>query len=114
MGIALVQPCHSKVSHNAHAHGSGKEQHRIDEHLAQTCAGAGACAQHAGEDYDADDIINDGGTDDSSAEKALQVAQLLQGGHRDGHAGGGHNGANEQSPVKLRAAHCCKAVESTI
>ena len=60
MGIALVQPCHSKMSHNAHAHGSGKEQHRVDEHLAQTRAGAGACAQHAGEDYDADDIINDG------------------------------------------------------
>ena len=64
VGIALIQPCHSKVSHNAHAHGSGKEQHRINEHLAQTRAGAGACAQHTGEDYDADDIINDGGTDD--------------------------------------------------
>ena len=38
----------------------------------------GACAQYAGEDYDADDIINDGGTDDGGAEKALQVAQLLQ------------------------------------
>ena len=48
------------MSYNTHAHSSGKEQCRIDEHLAQTRAGAGACAQYAGEDYDADDIINDG------------------------------------------------------
>ena len=114
VGIALVQPCHSKVSHNAHAHGSGKEQHRINEHLAQTRAGAGACAQYAGEDYDADDIINDGGTDDGGAEKALQVAQLLQGCHRNGHAGGRHDGADEQCAVKLRAAHRRKAVECAI
>ena len=114
MRITLVQPHHSKVSHNTHAHSSGKEQRRIEEHLAQTRAGAGACAQHAGEDYDADDIINDGSTDDGSAEKALQVAQFLQGRHRNGHAGGGHDGADEQCTVELRAAHGREAVERTV
>ncbi len=88
--------------------GGGEEQHGVHQHLAQTCAGAGAGAQHAGQHHDADDIINDGGTDDGGAEKALQVAQLLQGRHRDGHAGGGHDGADEEGPVELRAAHAEK------
>ena len=42
------------------------------------------------------------GTDDGGAEKALQVAHLLQGCHRNGHAGGGHDGADEQGTVELR------------
>ena len=112
--VALVQPLHAVVHRKAHAHSGGKEQQRVDQHLAQTRTGAGTCAQHAGEHHDAHHIVNNGCTDDGGAQKALQVAQLLQGSHRDGHAGGGHNGANEQSPVKLRAAHCCKAVEGTI
>ena len=112
--VALVQPLHAVVHRKAHAHSGGKEQQRVDQHLAQTRTGAGTCAQHAGEHHDTHHIINDSSTDDGSAQKALQVAKLLQGGHRDGHAGGGHDGTDEQSPVKLRAAHCCKAVEGTI
>ena len=112
--VALVQPLHAVVHRKAHAHSGGKEQQGVEQHLAQTRTGAAAGTQHTGKHHDTHHIVNNGCTDDGSAQKALQVAQLLQGGHRDGHAGGGHNGANEQSPVKLRAAHCCKAVEGTI
>ena len=77
MGVALVQPFHGVVHHDAHAHGSGKEQQGIEQHLTQTRAGAAACAQHAGEHHDADDVIDDGSADDGGAEEALQVAHLL-------------------------------------
>ena len=114
MGVALIQPLHGVVHHKANAQCGGKEQHRIEQHLAQTRAGAAAGAQHTGKHHDANDIINDSGTDDRRAQKTLQVSKLLQGGHCDGHAGGGHDGANEQCPVELRAANCGKAVERTI
>ena len=42
------------------------------------------------------------------------MAQLLQGGHRDGDAGGRHNRTNEQCAVKFRAAHCSKAIERAV
>ena len=38
----------------------------------------------------------------------------LQGCHRNGHAGGGHDGADEQGTVELRAAHGREAVERTV
>ena len=114
MGVALVQPLHGVMDHQAHAQCSGKEQHRIEQHLAQACTGAAAGTQHAGKHHDTNDIINNSGTDDGGTQEALQVPHLLQSGHRDGHAGSGHDGANEQCPVELRAAHCCKAVEGTI
>ncbi len=112
--VAPIQPLHGVMDHQAHTHSGGKEQQGVEQHLAQTRTGAAAGTQHTGKHHDTHHIVNNSCTDDGGAQKALQVAQLLQGGHRDGHAGGGHNGANEQSPVKLRAAHCCKAVESTI
>ena len=114
MGVALIQPFHGVVHHKANAQCGGKEQQGVEQHLAQTRTGAAAGTQHAGEHHDADDIINDSGTDDGSAQKTLQVPKLLQGGHRDGHTGSGHNGADEQRPVELRAANCGKAVECTI
>ena len=49
-----------------------------DRYRWRGCAAAGT--QHAGEHHDADDIINDSGTDDGSAQKTLQVPKLLQGG----------------------------------
>ena len=61
--------------------------------------------------HDADDIIDNGGTDDGGAKEALQVAQLLQGSHGDGHAGGSHNGTDEESAVELLAAQRREAVE---
>ena len=42
------------------------------------------------------------------------MAQLLQGRHRNGHAGGRHDGADEQGTVELRAAHGREAVERTV
>ena len=48
------------------------------------------------------------------SEKALQVAQLLQGCHRNGHAGGRHDRADEQGTVELRAAHGREAVQRTV
>ena len=114
MGVALIQPLHGVVRHKANAQCGGKEQHRIEQHLAQTRTGAAAGTQHTGKHHDTHHIVNNGCTDDGGAQKALQVAQLLQGGHRDGHTGSGHNGADEQRPVELRAANCGKAVERTI
>ena len=114
MRVALVQPLHAVVHRKAHAHSGGKEQQRVDQHLAQTRTGAGTCAQHAGEHHDADDIINDSSTDDGSTQETLQVAQLLQRSHRDGHAGGSHDGTDEQCPIELRAAHGGESVEHTI
>ena len=70
--------------------------------------------QNTGKHHDADDVINDSGADDGSAQKTLQVTKLLQSSHRDGHAGSGHDSADEQRTVELRAAHCGKAVERTI
>ena len=42
------------------------------------------------------------------------MAHLLQGGHGDGHTGGGHNGTDEESTVELLAAQRREAVEQTI
>ena len=114
MGVALVQPLHGVVHHKANAQCGGKEQQGVEQHLAQTRTGAAAGAQNTGKHHDADDVINDSGADDGSAQKTLQVPKLLQGSHRDGHTGSGHNGADEQCPVELRAANCGKAVERTI
>ena len=114
MGIALIQPLHGVVHYKTHAQCCGKEQQGVEQHLAQTRTGTAAGTQHAGEHHDADDIINDSGTDDGGAQKTLQVPKLLQGSHRDGHTGSGHNGADEQRPVELRAANCGKTVERTI
>ena len=102
------------MHHKANAQCGGKEQQGVEQHLAQTRTGAAASAQNTGKHHDADDIINDSGADDGSAQKTLQVPKLLQGSHRDGHAGSGHDGADEQRPVELRAANCGKAVERTI
>ena len=114
MGVALVQPLHGVMGNDAHADGGGEEQHGVHQHLTQPCAGAGAGSQHTGQHHDADDIIDDSGTDNGGAKKALQVAHLLQGGHGDGHAGGGHNGTDEESTVELLAAQRREAVEQTI
>ena len=114
MGVALIQPLHGIMYHKANAQCGGKEQHSVEQNLAQTRTGAAAGAQHTGEHHDADDIINDSSADDGSAQKTLQVSEFLQGSHRDGHTGSGHNGADEQRPVELRAANCGKAVERTI
>ena len=112
--VALVQPLHSVVHHKAHAQCGGKEQQGVEQNLAQTRSGAAAGTQHAGEHHDADDVIYDGGTDDGGAQEAFQVAHLLQGGHRDGHAGGRHDGADEQRAVERRAAHGREAVEGAV
>ena len=111
VGVALVQPLHGEMGNDAHADGGGEEQHGVQQHLAQPCTGAGACSQHTGQHHDADDIIDNGGTDDGGAKEALQVAQLLQGSHGDGHAGGGHNGTDEEGAVELLAAQRREAVE---
>ena len=114
MGVALIQPLHGVVHHKANAQCGGKEQQSVEQHLAQTRTGAAAGTQYTGKHHDADDIINDSGTDDGRAQEALQVTKLLQGSHRDGHTGSGHDGADEQCSVELRAANCGKAVERTI
>ena len=114
MGVALVQPLHRKVCDEAHTDGRGKEEHRIEEHLTQAGAGAGTGTQHTGQHHDADDIINDCRAHDGRAEEALQMAHLLQSRHRDGNAGGRHDGANEKRLVKLRAAHGSKPIEDAI
>ena len=113
-GVAMVQPEHGFVDDEADDDGCDEEEDGVHQHIdeAGVCAAAGT--QHTGEHHDADDIINDSGTDDGSAQKTLQVTKLLQGSHRDGHAGSGHNGADEQRPVELRAANCGKAVECTV
>ena len=112
--VAPIQPLHGVMDHQAHTHSGGKEQQGVEQHLAQTRTGAAAGTQHTGKHHDTHHIVNNGCTDDGGAQKALQVTQLLQGGHRDGHAGGGHDGTDEQRTVELRAAHCGKAVEGTI
>ena len=114
MGVAVVQPLHGTVTHHTNDDGCHKEKHRVQQHLAKACARAGAGPQHTGQHHDADDIINDSGTDDGGPEKALQMAQLLQGGHCDGHAGGCHDGTDKECLIELRAAHGRKTVEQAV
>ena len=113
-GLRLIQPLHGVMDHQAHTHSGGKEQQGVHQHLAQTRTGAAAGTQHTGKHHDTHHIVNNSCTDDGGAQKALQVAQLLQRSHRDGHAGGGHDGTDEQCPIELRAAHGGEAVEGTI
>ena len=114
VGVAAVQPEHGLVGGEADDHGHHEEEDGVQQHLAQPRAGAGACPQHTGEDHDADDIVDDRRADDGGAEEAFQVPQLLQRGHRDGHAGGRHDGADEEGLIELRAAHGPKAVERAV
>ena len=114
MGVAGVQPLHGVVDDDAHTDGDKEEQHSLDQHAADAGALAGAGTQHAGQYDDTDDVINDRRADDGRAEEALQVTKFLQRCHCDGNAGGCHDGADEQRTVKLRAAHCRKAVERAI
>ena len=110
----MVQPEHGLVDDEADDDGCDEEEDGVHQHIdeAGVCAAAGT--QHAGEHHDADDIINDGCADDGGAEEALELAQLLQGGHGDGDAGGCHDGADEERPIKLRAAQRRKAVEQAV
>ena len=114
VGIALVEPLHGKVDHYAQTDGHEEEEHRVDQHLPQPGAGAGACAQHAGQHHDADHIVNDRCADDGGAKEALQVAKFLQRRHRDGNAGRRHDGADEQCFIKRCAADGRKAIERTV
>ena len=110
----MVQPEHGFVDDEADDDGGREEEDGVHQHLheAGVCAAAGT--QHTGEHHDADDIINDGCADDGGAEEALELAQLLQGGHGDGDAGGRHDGADEERPIKLRAAQRREAVEQAV
>ena len=110
----MVQPEHGLVDDEADDDGCDEEEDGVQQHIdeAGVCAAAGT--QHTGEHHDADDIINDGCADDGGAEEALELAQLLQGGDGDGDAGGRHDGADEERPIKLRAAQRRKAVEQAV
>ena len=67
-----------------------------------------------GQHDDTDDVINDGGADDRGAEEAFQLPQFLQGGHRDGNAGGGHDRTDEECAVEFRAADLPQAEERAV
>ncbi len=110
----MVQPEHGLVDDEADDDGGREEEDGVHQHLHEAGVRAAAGTQHAGEHHDADDVINDGGADDGGTEEALELAQLLQGGHGDGDAGGRHDGADEEGTVELGAAHRRKAVEEAV
>jgi len=102
------------VDDHAHADGNEEEQHRVDEHRAKACTSAGTGTDDTGQHDDTDDVINDGGAYDRGAEEAFQLPQLLQGGHRDGNASGGHDRTDEECAVKFRAADLPQAKECAV
>ena len=110
----MVQPEHGLVDDEADDDGGREEEDGVHQHLHEAGVRAAAGTQHAGEHHDADDVINDGGADDGGTEEALELAQLLQGGHGDGDAGGRHDGADEEGTVELGATHRRKAVEEAV
>ena len=114
VGVAFVQPFHGIVNDHTDTDRNQEEQHRVDEHSAQACTGTGAGANDAGQHDDTDDVIDNGSTDDRGTKEAFQLPQLLQGGHRDGNAGGGHDRADEECAVELWAADLPQAKEGTI
>ena len=114
MGIAVIQPGHHPVPDNPHANGHHKEKHRVEKDLDHAAIFASPCAQNTGQHDNADHIVNDRRTDDGRAQESLERSQLLKGCHRDGDAGGCHDGTDKQGTVKLRAAHGGKAIERAV
>ena len=116
VGVTVIQPGHGLVQHKTDNDRHHKEQHRVDQHLADagTAFFAAAGPQNAGKHHNADNVINHGCADDGGAQEAFQLAKLLQGCHRDGNAGCRHNGADEQCFIKFRTADSTQTIERTI
>ena len=62
------------MEYKADADSNEEEEHRLDQHTADADPLAGAGTQHTGQHDDADDIINNCGTDDGRAEEAFQMS----------------------------------------
>ena len=71
-------------------------------------------ADDEGQDDDADDVVNDGGTHNGGADFSTELSQFPEGRNRDADRGGSQYHADEDGPEELIAANGREAVEAGI
>lgn len=82
--------------HHSQTHQQGEEEEARDLHQHQRGAAlAGAEAGEEGQHHDAQNIVDEGGTEQGRAGLAFQLAHLVEGLHGDAHGGGGEDGAHK-------------------